>query len=478
MSRVVGAYVCPAGVFGVEGRRRSKGFEVVRTFSAPAQLDSPEAAAGALTRALDDAGIRHAEIAVAVRGFDVVHHVLSLPPAPDALLAPIVERELRRLEPAVADPVVAWTRLSPEPVAPGEPLPQPQILAAAMSREVSDTLVDGVRRGGHAIAHLTAASVALHRVAGEFLSPTEPTVLVAELSDGPYLGFSLAGAVRLVVEPPVPRGDPLPDAAALAEEAELGAVFVRQQFRGAQVSRAAVATAGGGHGELESALGARLGVVVSRLPIGDLSGDAITAFGATLDAEQTRPVSLGGKTERRAEESAPGLRLAAAVVLFLAALAGAWTGVQALRARESAAALLSARRQIDHESFGFASLRETAARRKLIRDAASVIQLAARDRERLQRALASLASSVSSTINVDSIVFERSGETWRASLGGTVAGRTSGQAVQALNDFYRELPRRAQVESLSLRQLEYADTTGGSSVHFQVAFRLPGRQKP
>lgn len=478
MSRVVGAYVCPRGVFGVEGRRRSKGLQVVRTFSAPAQLNSPEAAARALTQALHDAGIRRAEVALAVRGFDVVHHVLSLPPATDALLAPIVDRELRRLEPSLVDPMVAWRRLAPEPVEPGEPPPQPQVLAAAMSREVSDALVDGVRRGGHTVGHLTAAAVALQCVAEEFLPPTETTVLVAELSDGPYFGFSLAGAVRLVVEPPVPAGDPMPDATALGEEAELGAVFVRQQFRGAQLARAIVATASDRYGELESVLGTRLGVAVGRLPVGDLTGDAIAAFGAALDAERARPLSLGGRTERRAEQSAPGLRLAAAVVLLLTALAAALTVTQALRARDSATALLATRRQIDQESFGFASLKETAGRRKLIRDAVSVIQRAARDRESLQRALASMASAVSPTIHVDSIIVERSGDSWTASMGGTVSGRTSGQAVQALNDFYRELPRRAQVESLALRQLVYADTTGGSLVHFQLAFGLPGRPKP
>lgn len=477
MSHLVGAYVCPRGVFGVECRRRRKGMEVVGTFSTLSPVNSPESAGRLLVQALADAGIKRAEVAVALRGFDVVHHVLSLPPAPDAVIEPIVERELRRLEPQMVEPIVAWTRLPAETVDPGEPPPQPQVLAAAMSREVSVALATGVRAGGHTLTHLTALPVAFHRIADEFLSSPEPTVLLAALPDGPYLGFSVAGAVRLVVEPPVPAGDPLPDATALAEEAELGAVFVRQQFRGAQISRAVIAASPESYADLEAALGARLGVVVSRLPVGELGAEEFAAFGALLDADAARPISLGGGTERRAESVAPGLRLAATVTVALAALAGVLAGVEGYRARSTAQALQVARRQIDQESFGFAPVRETAERRKLVRDAVSIIQLAAREREAIQRGLASVASAVPSGVHLDSIVFERGVDRWQALIGGTVVGRTSGQAVETLNDFYRELPRRSPVDSLALKELSYADTAGGASVHFQMAFGLRGRKR-
>ena len=67
MSRIVGAYACPRGVFGVECRVRRDGLEVLQSFEVHAPLDTPIEAAAQLNHALSDAGIRGAEIALAVR---------------------------------------------------------------------------------------------------------------------------------------------------------------------------------------------------------------------------------------------------------------------------------------------------------------------------------------------------------------------------------------------------------------------------
>ncbi len=79
-------------------------------------------------------------------------------------------------------------------------------------------------------------------------------------------------------------------------------------------------------------------------------------------------------------------------------------------------------------------------------------------------------------MRIDSIRVEREGDGWTAQIGGTVLGVTSGLAVQALADFYRDLPRRSNISSLTLKQMFYADTTGGLLVHFQISFGLPGRK--
>lgn len=476
MSQVVGAYVCPRGVFGVECRRRSSGLEVLRSFDVPVQIASATEGAGHLNRVLAQAGIRRAEIALAVRGFDVVHHLLAFPPAADSILASIVDREIRRLEPQIVDPVIAWLRLTPEAAADGDPATQPQLLVAAIPREVADAFAGAIRSAGHSLLHLTALPVAYHRLAEEFVSPTEAMALVAQLPDGPYLGFSLAGAVRLVIEPPLRPEDALPDAAALAEEVELGAMFVRQQFRGAQIARATVVVQDDAYAEVEAALGARLGVPVGRLAVHNLSAGALAGFGAILDSRASQSASLAGRTGRRAEQGAPALKLAATVTIVLAALVGLWALSGALNAGNAARALQIARRQIDQEAYGITPLRETAGRRKLIADAVATMQVVARDRAALQRGLTSLASSVPGPVRLDSILIERGVDGWNATMGGTVLGQTNGQAVQALNDFYRDLPRNAQIQSLALQQLVYADTIGGALVHFQVSFGLPGRK--
>jgi hypothetical protein len=301
---------------------------------------------------------------------------------------------------------------------------------------------------------------------------------VAQLPDGPFIGFSVDGAIRLAVEPPVGQEDELPDAAALAEEAELGTVFVRQQFRGAQVTRASVIASNESYPELESAFGARLDVPITRLPLAGLSPGGVAAFGAVLDARSRHPVALAGKTaERRSGQSAPTLRLTTIATLVVAAIVGAWTVSEALLARSGAQALRDARRRIEFESSTLAPARETADRRRLIRDAGAALRAAESDRTALQRGLTSIAGAVPDVVYLDSLVLEHVPSGWQATVGGSVVGPTSGLAVQSLSGFYRDLSQLASVESLALKRLSYADTTSRSLVHFEIMFGVLARPR-
>jgi hypothetical protein len=477
VSRIVGAFACPRGVFGVEVRRRSTGLEVLRSFDAHGRIESAQEAVGHLARMLASNGIKRAEIALAVRGFGAMHHVLAFPRASDAVLGMIVDREVRRLESEMADPATGWTRLAPDVAVGSEPA-QVDVLAAAIPRDVAAEFSDAIQAAGHKLSHLTVLTAAMHRLAEEFVPPADTSALVAQLPDGPFLGYAMSGALRLAIEPPVRPEDVLPDAAALAEEVELGSVFVRQQFRGATMTRACVIASDEGYPEIESVLGARINVPIERVPLPGLSPGGVAAFGALLDGRSQQPVTLAGRTsERGANEPAPGLQLAATAVLVVAAILGVWTIGEALLARSAAARLADARRQIDLESSRFIPARETADRRKLIRDAAAVLLVAERDRSTLQSTLATIASSVPSAVRLDSLRLERGPSGWLATLGGSVSGTTSGAAVQSLSSFYRDLPRLVAVESLALRQLAYADATDVQMVHFEIGFGVRTRTR-
>src|SRR5207237_2412114 len=136
-----------------------------------------------------------------------------------------------------------------------------------------------------------------------------------------FLGFYLGGALRLAVEPPL-HADADHDPTALAEEAELGAMFVRQQFRGAQIARVTVLGLPRSIDEMESALQQRLGVPVQRLAVRDLSTPAMAGIGAVLDALSARPLALAGPSRQKSVgRTAPSLRtwsIAAVVLTFLA----------------------------------------------------------------------------------------------------------------------------------------------------------------
>ena len=472
MSRVVGAFVCLRGVFVVECRPRRSGLEVLRSFDAHARIESAQEGVALLARTLQQAGIRKADVALAARGFGITPHVLTFPPAPENVLDTIIDREMRRLEPALTDPVIGWTRL-PRDTDAGDGAETVDVLAATIARDVAQEFADAVARAGHELTHLTALQVSMHRLADEFVSGSETRALMALLPDGPYIGFSVGGAVRLVIDPPVPPGDPLPDAAAFAEEADLGAVFVRQQFRGATIANASVIASNESWPDVESALGARLGVPVARLAVADLGPGGTAAFGALIDQRSEHPVALAGRAVTRRAQARPALQLAAAGVVALAMLLAVWTLGQALVARQTSNALDAARRRINQESFAIEPVAETAARRRLVRDALAALRVVEQDRSALQQGIASIAAAVPAGIHVDSITLVRSDSGWRAAIGGSVAAATSGAAVRALSDFYRELPRRTPVESLSLKSISYPDTTIGSLVRFEIVFGMP-----
>jgi len=326
---------------------------------------------------------------------------------------------------------------------------------------------------GHTLAHLTDLSVTMHRLADEFVPKSSPAAIVAQLPDGAYIGFSVDGAIRFAVEPPVQPEETLPDAVAISEEAELGMVFVRQQFRGAQVAQASVVASNESFPELESVLGARLDVTITRLPLAGLSPGGVAAFGALLDARSRHPVSVGGRAlERRSTRSGSPTQLLAFAMLAIALIVGIWAFGEALSARNTGLALVDVQHRVQRESSQLAPALETAARRKLARDITAASADAHADRMALLRGIASIAGAVPAAVALDSIVLDNAASSWRATLGGTVRGRTSAAAVQSLSAFHTSLSRLAPVESLSLKELSYADTVGQSVVRFQIAFRV------
>lgn len=474
MSARVGAYVCPRGVSGIEYRVSRSGIEVVRSFDVPARIESERQAMDQLLGALVNANVRRADLALTLRGFGTVHHVLPMPPARDELLTPIVEREIRRLEPGLDAPTTSWLPLPGDPGEVSDGLPQRQVLAAGAPRHVVEAMEEAIRNAGHRLTHLTVLPAAMQRLYESFVGGTDPTALIAPLRDGAFLGFFISGAMRLVVEPPL-APDEQHDATALAEETELGAVFVRQQFRGAQLSSIALAAPPGVFGDADSAFMEKLGIPVSRVSTSDLSSGALAALGGVLDARSPAPLGLGtmqGKagpslSGRMRTASFAALGVAAAVALF--AVYGAWD------ARSAAKELNATRQRIEQQSFGLSSIRQTAQQRKLVRDAIALLQLVEDDRRSLRQGLASLAGLALPTVRLDSVHVEQGPNGWMAIIAGRIEGESHARSVELLHEFYREIPRRLEVQDLVLDQMDYADGNGDErrAVKFRMSFMMP-----
>ncbi|HJQ20321.1 MAG TPA: hypothetical protein VJ867_08245 [Gemmatimonadaceae bacterium] len=469
----IGAYVCPTGVFAVECRRTRAGLQVERTLDVPALLETPVEAADHLVRVLTSAHVPRADLAIAIRGFGVLHHILQLPPAKHDILSTVIAREVRRMEPQLVDAEITWTPLPVSSHASAADAHAAQ-LAASVPRETLDAFRARLEGTPYRVVHATIVPAAMMRVAEEFDRRDDVSALVATLPDGVFLGFFLGGALRLVVEPP---HDPqmTHDATIVAEETELGAMFVRQQFRGAQVEHVTVVGAPDGV-ETEQAISARLGIPASRFALRDLTPASHVALGAVLDAQSAEPLALagdavgGGQTAlQRALHSGA---IAASAAALLLAIGTVWGTVAA---RQAASNLAIARARIQQDSFGLVSAQSTAQQRKLVRDALAALRFVAEDRVDLQKTIADIAAAMSPGIRVDSIAMDRVMDGWAVAVGGVVAGETSGHSVQTLHDFYRELPRRLDINDLTLERLSYVDDGSGpgAGVQFELTFAAP-----
>jgi hypothetical protein len=478
----VGVYVCGRGVFGIECRRAASGMEVVRTFGEPFALRTARDAADHLTGVLSAAGIARADVSMVVRGFGVAHHHLQLPPAADSLIGPIVEREVRRLEPHLTDCVVQWAAMPPlEPASPTTP-PQRSVFAIAAPAETVGAFESGLAAAGHRLKHLTALPVAAQRLLDQFDSGDGTIATIVPLPDGAYIGFSLAGGIRLIVEPPLPS-DMAHEAAALAEEVDLAAMFVRQQFRGATTDRVVLVGARASLQDLKTSLADRMRVPVKHLEADALAPVGFVALAAVLDGDTALPQSLGGATRQRAVARGlsrlESISIAAVVIL---ALVGFWTIVETARSMTAGRSLAAAQQRLERDAFTLAPARATAEQRRLVRNAMDAVQLASIDRVRLQTALAGIASAARLPVRIDSLHLVRADAGWRAVLTGDVESSTNARAVQALHELYREIPQRVTVDSVRLDRLNYTDADGSrgiGAVRFQLSFAiLPAAARP
>jgi hypothetical protein len=480
----VGAYVCPRGVFAIECRNADSGVEVDRTFDAPFGLKTAEEAADHLVSVLQSSGIMRASVSITIRGFGVSQHILQLPPASDALLGPVIEREVRRLEPQLGEFALQSMSLpdldSGMTGAPGAPV-QRSILATAAPSEVVTAFEQRLRAAGHRLEHLTTLPIAVHRILEQFDSGTGTIATVLALPDGAYIGFTLAGGVRLIVDPPLPQ-DQAHEAAALAEEVDLAAMFVRQQFRGAHIDRVVLIGTRSSLSELKGTVGERLHIPVKQIEAETLTPVAFVALGAVLDARAANPQSLGGATRSRAESPVLSrLETTSLVAVFLLALVAFWTIAETVRTVRADRALRSALHQIEQDAFGLAPLRQTASQRRMVSNALEAVRLSAADRVEVQSALAGVAAVIRPPAHLDSLRLDWSGDMWRAVVVGGIESTSNARAVQTLHDFYRELPHRVALDSLHLDRLSYGDAdqsdrdAAAGSVRFQLSFALQTR---
>ncbi len=491
-SRRFGAFIAPDRVYVIEYRRDASGIEILDHMSVARSMPDVEDATEAVVDLirLSVPAPDEAQLTAAIRGFGISYHLLTLPPAGAVVLAPIIEREMRRLFPEVGDPVVAFAvagridrrtgkpTASPngvserrEPAETDEILPL-EILAATAPRHVVDSLAYRLRDAGIRLQHLTVVPQAMARLYGEVDGSPEPAAMAIMLPGAPIIGVFQGGEVRFISEPPA-SNEALAavDLQTVIDQVGRARMHLRQHFRGADIEKIFVASEPAEEAHVAAVLNGSLNLEV--VPLAPTIGppEAIAALGSVLNAELGTEMVLypsADQLRRKAEKRRTrGWTLAAAGVCMFAI---AFAVVSAVSAGRSAAALKVERGAADAQMARTASAMDVIGQRRANMERTSAMQAHASGRQHLARLLAGIRLAQPPNVALTTATLIRTASGWRVELAGTATGPTGAAVLEGVDSFSRELPARIPLQSFQLDSLGYADDESQVTANFAISF--------
>jgi hypothetical protein len=461
------ALLCPAGVHVVAYRRAGGGVRVewyTRELRSPLR---PEEAAGILGDLLESQGARRRPVSIAVTGFGTCHQILTLPRAGREVLEPVVTRELRRFYPDLfaageLPPVIDFVELESSESAATS---QKDLLVAAVPRGFLESVVSTLAARGIRLDHWTIVPRAIQRLYDAFGDSEKTAAALVMVPGWPLLGFFHERELRLFSEPrsgPAGSGDG--GLALVVEHVERGAIFLRQQFRGAAVSQLFLAP--GPEVEfatLPAELSQALSLPVSPFgPTGEAPG-AFAALGAALDAASDDALNLMPAELRPPSEADRWTRrlvLASAAVLLAAS--GWWGWRAAQTERQAQAEVQTLTRQLAARGPQIAAIRPVMEARQAHAQRATLLEILSRDRRRLPEVLWPVQAAAPQ-VAVRSLDIDRDPAGWRVALTVKATAMSYDQATDALtalrHQLAAELPEDALKESgIALDRASPADS--------------------
>ena len=492
-TRRFGALIDPDRIYVIEYVRKAAGVEIVDHLSVARSMPSIEEAADALVDLLrSSTGRGESQLTAAIRGFGVSYHLLTLPPAGADVLAPIIEREMRRLFPDIADPLVGFAlgghidrrtgkpasdnrRKHPERRGPitGEVLPL-EILAAAAPRHVVSTIAGSLQLAGIRLDHLTVVPQAMARLYREVNGSPDPSALAIMLQGSPVIGVFHGGDVRFISEPPVSEeGISSVDIQTVIDQVGRARMYLRQHFRGADIEKIFVAAEPADQAHVDAVLNAALNVDV--VPLAPAMGPpaAIAALGSVLNAEAGAEMVLypspGDLRKVAGRRRAQTRALAAAAVSGMAVLIAAFMTVTASRA---AGELRTERAAADSQMARIRPAMGVIDERVANSDRIGAMQEHYGRRQQLARLLNGIRLAQPPNVGLTSAALTRTLEGWRVDLTGTAVGSTGAEVLEGVDDFSRELPARIPLQGFSLDSFEYAGEGSDMSGNFKVSFSV------
>lgn len=487
------AFLSPAGVQAAEYRETRGGLQVARSMEqAGGGWDLAEASRK-LADLLESMGARGGDLALAATGFGIYSHLLQLPSAPDEVLRAVATREMRRFYPDLfagtdSDPLIDFVDVGgSDKEAAGTTR---SLIVAGLPSDLPERVSAVLQARGIRLVHWALAPVLMQRLFEAFVDSPEARALLLLVPETALLAFFEGGELRLFSEVRgyAAAGESEIDAA--VEQVRRGDLFLRQQFRGARLTRLHVAAASEeALRGAEATLRERTGLEVEPFgPFGSSPGVA-AALGAALNAHSGQGLNLLPPALRPPDEAQRSSRALFVASAALVVAASGWWAAQASRAEARAVDRVQALEQrLEERGRAFAEIRSVAEERRAHAQRVDLLR-SVRGRDQI---LPELLWPLQAYPEIEVQELQLSAETgeWIGTLRGTATGPSGAAATRSVRTLYGEFVRLLPAGAVRLERLESsrsAEEAGagggdfdGVAVSFEISFIMgtPGGSKP
>lgn len=472
--RTFAAFIAHDGITLVEYQRDQEWVRAIDQWTDLRPASSIDEAVARLSALLGRTDARKPRLALVIEQFGVMHHLMTLPRTTDAVIEPIVRRELQRVFSAT-DPVVSFTRSE---VPGADPKAAQQIVIAAAPKDTIEAL-RAITPSTTRIDIATVVPKAMHSLYELGGASREPTAVLVCLESGPHLAFFLDGRLELAIDPAIAVEGDRPTVAMVLDQVERGTVYFRQQFRGAEATRVLLAARDDEYTEIATAVESRITARVKPLFKGAASPEAIVAIGAALEGRHDSPLDLyphPPTAAQRAKRLVRGPARYVTAAVAVAAIALVWSAVQVVSYASPNRETNRLRQTIAAETPAIAPMRQVAQRRADLAAQASFVRNGIADRAAVTRTLAAIGSNAVDGISFDTVHVQRAGEGWSATIEGTARGATTTQAVYRLDAVLKSIRALHTVSTASLDDFDYPkapdDSVRATSGPVTIAFHL------
>ncbi|MGQ0814699.1 MAG: hypothetical protein ACT4O1_09555 [Gemmatimonadota bacterium] len=466
------AVLGPQGLWLVEYERRPDGLDLRDIKHVQRAVPDAGAAADLLREALQNSVRRGtAELCLLLEVLGSSYDRLALPPAAPTVLQQVLQREMARRS-GLSDGVVVYMPIGE--ATPGPPAKQ-ELWAGTTSRAVLEALREAAQAANVEIRHVAILPSVIGSLFDELDGRDTPTAVVLCQASGTISGFFHGGKLRLILESHLPEqldaegyGDVVED------QIERGALYLRQQFRGAMLDAVLIAA----EPTLWNDLSARIRRAFSTevLPFGNARDPvaALLAVGAAIDAETHPAMNLAAQMVARKRHSRGIIEKLAHWSYVALALVCVWAIAQmaVLTYKEARLRDLDERARADFEPIW--SMISVTRQRREEASQIEALQRVLYENGTLQTVFSSLASAAPENVQFDTLQISRQGSAWQGELAGRAESGTNAESISDLSTLQRRLLAQPGMASVEVEDFDYFQAGGveepASGVRFKLLF--------